>query len=326
MIGDYLASGVQAGDVGLDNVNDEIAPVDDLGSDALCIFIEVGVFEQFWVMFLEGQCAGPADENDVVNVEHLEELDVIGSHFLGGLLVAVRENRHAAAMLFLWHDDFDVVALHDVHEGAGNVWIEIVGRATGEEGYFIFDWADWLVVFRHGHAEWLVGEIWHNAAHVKTEWETWGVAAGFSFFLEDGALEVPAKAHTGVHELWMVNDVEDDFLQRMQTFFAHELGTGSENDLVDFDAAWADFYAGFAGEAEMQVVFEPWGAWVNQTFEQGVNEFDLAAGNGAFFVGLQINWANFLAVAAGHTFYDFFTGEVHGFKRCTHSLFPLKKK
>ena len=112
----------------------------------------------------------------------------------------------------------------------------------------------------------------------------------------------------------------------MQAFFANELGASSENDLVDFDAAWADFYAGFAGEAEMQVVFEPWGAWVNEALEQGVNEFDLAAGNGAFFVGLQINWANFLAVTAGHTFNDFFTGEVHCFKRCTHSLFPLKKK
>lgn len=183
----------------------------------------------------------PADENDVVNVEHLEELDVIGSHFFGGLLVAVRENWHAAAVLFLRHDDFDVVALHDVHEGAGNVWIEIVGRAAGEEGYFIFDWADRFVVLRHSHTEWLVGEIRHNAAHVKAEWETWGVAAGFSFFLEDGALEIPTEAHAGIHEFWMIDDVEDDFLQWMQAFFANELRASGENDLVDFDAAMGRF-------------------------------------------------------------------------------------
>lgn len=44
-----------------------------------------------------------------------------------------------------------------------------------------------------------------------------------------------------------------------------------ENDLVDFDAAWADFYAGFAGEAHVQVVFEPWGAWIDEAFQKGVD-------------------------------------------------------
>ena len=63
VIGDNLTRGVQPGDVGLDNVNDEIAPVDDLGSDALGIFIEIGVLEEFWIMLLEGEGAGPADED-----------------------------------------------------------------------------------------------------------------------------------------------------------------------------------------------------------------------------------------------------------------------
>lgn len=85
---------------------------------------------------------------------------------------------------------------------------------------------------------------------------------------------------------------------------------------------WADFYAGFAGEAHVQVVFEPWGAWIDEAFQKGVDEFDLAAGNGAFFVGLQIDWADFLAVTAGHTFNDFFTGQSPLFQKVHSFLIP----